>query len=669
MKRTFLLFVCALFLGGVQAIEAACTTQTIALNVTVSGTLANDCESTHRSGSYAKYYVFTLTASTPVQINLSATAFDAYLFLLSGSGLNGSVVAQNDDGGGGTNSRVTQTLSSGTYTIEATSYRGGATGAFSIQVNASSSPNPPAPTPPPSCQSTIGLNVTVSGSLTNDCHSTHRTGRNAKFYVFTLTASTSVQVDVSTTAFDSYLLVLSGSGSSGVPIAEDDDSGGGSNSRISRTLSSGTYTVEVTSFDSGSTGAFSLTVAGSTSTTPPPTPPPPSSPPPSCQSTIGLNATVSGSLTADCPSAHRSGSYAKYYVFTLSARTAVQIDLSSTVFDAYVLLLSGSGSSGSVVAENDDGSSGNNSRIAQTLAAGTYTIEATSYRSGATGAFGVSIAAMGSNPPPTPPPTSSPVVLLSMTNVADPGYTSQNHQIAIFFDRSGNGALLIEIRATKDNWNDILEPGSMLINLPLQVEIDWQGVRSAYVRGEISAAELRALTDAGNASYFTAFPQRFTDLSCENVQEMIGHAVINEASMISSFVSGVVPAAGRLFSSAAPPVATWNTVTFLLDNMYQASDWFGDQDRIYPQFVKSERDNSGAFYGNSTRTVEFAWSPPDFSVLDRGYNAVAIKIPLRNSVASNSSIYFFGLVKVHAAFQRPWVTKFSKRVTGADLYR
>ncbi|WP_431475649.1 PPC domain-containing protein [Massilia eburnea] len=65
-------------------------------------------------------------------ITLASSSFDAYLYLRDGSG---NVVSSNDDGGGGTNSRISYTLPAGAwgnYTIEATSYYSGRSGAYTL---------------------------------------------------------------------------------------------------------------------------------------------------------------------------------------------------------------------------------------------------------------------------------------------------------------------------------------------------------------------------------------------------------------------------------------------------------------------------------------------------------------------------------------------------------
>ena len=106
-----------------------------------------------------------------------------------------------------------------------------------------------------------------------------------------------------------------------------------------------------------------------------------------CVQTLGGNGTVSGSWTGDClsestpdgPSEPPAGTrYARFYSFTLSEQSDVTITLESET-DPYLFLLDGDGD---VVAETDDidRSGGNyNSQIRQTLAAGDYTIEATTF--------------------------------------------------------------------------------------------------------------------------------------------------------------------------------------------------------------------------------------------------------------------------------------------------
>ena len=110
-------------------------------------------------------------------------------------------------------------------------------------------------------------------------------------------------------------------------------------------------------------------------------------------SPITVGVTVSGSLSAasPCRSTFRSaGTFAARYTFAGTVGQTVQIVLESPTVDTYLYLLN---PAGGIVDEDDDSGGGGNSAIPSasgvlTLpASGTYTIEATSYNSGAQGSF------------------------------------------------------------------------------------------------------------------------------------------------------------------------------------------------------------------------------------------------------------------------------------------
>ena len=74
--------------------------------------------------------------------------------------------------------------------------------------------------------------------------------------------------------------------------------------------------------------------------------------------------------------------------------------------DTYLFLREGAGRDGTVLYENDDIVSGNtNSEIGETLPAGTYTIEVTTYNEGETGEFTLTISGLPAAVTPTPEPT------------------------------------------------------------------------------------------------------------------------------------------------------------------------------------------------------------------------------------------------------------------------
>lgn len=98
---------------------------------------------------------------------------------------------------------------------------------------------------------------------------------------------------------------------------------------------------------------------------------------------IAQGESVSGSLGArDCM--RDDDSYARYYRLVLPARDSVTITMTSSAFDAFLVLQD---SRGATVDTDDDGADGTNARIERTLAAGTYYVIANSLSSGGTGAF------------------------------------------------------------------------------------------------------------------------------------------------------------------------------------------------------------------------------------------------------------------------------------------
>jgi hypothetical protein len=384
---TYIIEVTSYYPGGVGSYTLSlstfisCSVTSISIGQTASGSLsASDCRSPVRgSGYYADRYSFGGSSGQQVAILLTSSAFDTYVYLI---GPSGSVIYQNDDGGGGTNSRIPAgsgffTLpSSGTYVIEVTSFFAGTLGSYTLRL---ATPCTPSAVP-------IGVGQTMSSSLTtSDCQSpVQGSSYSADRYSFSGTAGQQVTILLTSSAFDTYLYLI---GPSGSVIANDDDGGGGSDSRIPAGSggfslpSSGTYIIEVTSYYAGGAGSYALSLSTFI---------------PCLATSISIGQTPSGSLsTGDCRSPIRgSGYYADRYSFSGSAGQQVAILLASSVFDTYVYLI---GPSGSLIYQDDDGGGGTNSRIPAgggffvLPSSGTYIIEVTSFSNNRTGSYSLSL--------------------------------------------------------------------------------------------------------------------------------------------------------------------------------------------------------------------------------------------------------------------------------------
>lgn len=86
--------------------------------------------------SYFDCFVFTGAGGHRVTIEMRAPAFDAYVALYNGGTCSGDYIGSDDDGGGGTDSRLTTTLpADGVYSVRANSLSAGSTGAYSITLS------------------------------------------------------------------------------------------------------------------------------------------------------------------------------------------------------------------------------------------------------------------------------------------------------------------------------------------------------------------------------------------------------------------------------------------------------------------------------------------------------------------------------------------------------
>jgi hypothetical protein len=202
------------------------------------------------NGRPAKLYRFTVPGTTTVQIGVASNFFDAFGILFDAGGTQ---IATDDNSDGRLNyARIVRVLGGGTYNVAVTSASTDTVrlGLFQLNIGL----------PIPSCTinnavGTLAAGQSVSGSLvTSDC--IVGDGSFGKMYRITVNATTSFQLDLSSGSFDPLMTLVDVGGS---VLASDDNGGGGTSARISRTLGPGTYYVTATSAIPASTGTFTLT--------------------------------------------------------------------------------------------------------------------------------------------------------------------------------------------------------------------------------------------------------------------------------------------------------------------------------------------------------------------------------------------------------------------------
>ncbi len=244
-----------LALAALAAFPALAAAQTpIRFGDTLSGRLeAGDPKM--EDESHYDLFTFQGTQGQRAVITLRSDAFDTYLAVGRMQGSELDVVDSDDDGGGGTNSRIEITLpETGTYTVRANSLGAGETGDYTISLALGVAPPPPPPPTP------IRLGQTVQGELSA---TDPRAGDDSHYdmYVFRGTAGQSLVITMRSEAFDAY---LSAGGMADGEFEEsdsDDDGAGGTDARLEVTVpASGVLMIRANSLSEGETGAYTLLV-------------------------------------------------------------------------------------------------------------------------------------------------------------------------------------------------------------------------------------------------------------------------------------------------------------------------------------------------------------------------------------------------------------------------
>ena len=145
-----------------------------------------------------------------------------------------------------------------------------------------------------------------------------------------------------------------------------------------------------------------------------------------CGQTLTGDGSIGGLWADGCESETRGGRYARYYTFTLAQEWEVTITLESADADTYLYLREGESRSGNFLHDDDDSPDTTRSQIQETLAAGSYTIEATTYWQGETGSFTLTVSGLVTTgtTPPAGTSTTDRETLVALYNATDgPNWT------------------------------------------------------------------------------------------------------------------------------------------------------------------------------------------------------------------------------------------------------
>ena len=363
-----------------------------------SGALAAG-DDTLSSGEYADAYTFEGTGG-PVVVDLRSSEFDTYLIIV----WDGDQLDNDDHEGSTDRSLLTVATEAGrSYRVRVTSYQPGETGRYDLAIRTGDADN------------SFADGIRTEGGTLASGDRTLRSGEYLDSYTFEGVPGQRVRIDLSSSDFDTYLIVKPPSGEN---VDNDDAEGLGSNSRVDLDLAEpGTYTVLVTSYQPGETGAYDLRMDFSERFGQPALPDVAIGGPGT--DNTGENAgsaaywqpvarriadwTLAEDIAGDLDPQDRraaSGKYQELHTFDGDAGEPIRVEMRSADFDTFLAVVTPSGEA----LTNDDFEGDQTRSVVEFVMpeAGRYQIVATSYRADATGDYTLRLSQRDAFPP-TPP--------------------------------------------------------------------------------------------------------------------------------------------------------------------------------------------------------------------------------------------------------------------------
>lgn len=257
MLRPVLVLTAALLAATPVAAQSRLT-----IGQTVRGQLTSS-DGRHQDGSFVDCYVLEAPAGQRLEINMTSLAFDSYLAVGEGTCAQMTAIEQDDDSGGGLNARITRESTGRPLIILANSVGAGVTGVYALRAAAvGGGPNTgvtPAARDDPSV-TRLNVGQTVNGTLSgSDRHLSDNSFYDC--YAVQTRAGQRLQIDQTSSDFDSYLSVGTGSCEQMTASTGDDDSGGSLNARVLRDGDGGMLFIQANSIGANATGAYQLRVS------------------------------------------------------------------------------------------------------------------------------------------------------------------------------------------------------------------------------------------------------------------------------------------------------------------------------------------------------------------------------------------------------------------------
>lgn len=264
MTRYSTLLSALLLAGGILGGCASATTSRAAADgwiragETRTGTLSPS-DPVQEDESHYDEWAFRGREGERIQVDLRSPDFDA--FLAFGMQMDGEAhtLHSDDDGGDGTDSRLTIDLpATGVYVITANSLSGGETGGYTLSViSHGQAPRADLNGPGVKAGQSVQGTLSASDAMIDD-------GSYADHYIYQGRAGERVRIRMRSADFDAYLGIGMERGGELDMLESDDDGAGGTDAEIEITLGeSRPYVIRANSLRAGETGSYEISVTSS----------------------------------------------------------------------------------------------------------------------------------------------------------------------------------------------------------------------------------------------------------------------------------------------------------------------------------------------------------------------------------------------------------------------
>lgn len=346
----------------------------------VSGALTGS-DSRMYNGAHFDLWTYSGVRGEKIVVTLRSIQFDAYMMVQRYPGGSSPLLARDDDGGSGSDSRVELTLpETDLYLITVTTTERGETGAYRLSVRSNRTVAAP-PTPggaKPSADAkpaVAGPRLLISGrTMTGSLNAevTGRLGAAEGDWRYVAHEGEILTLDMRSNEFDSFLTLYSVGPQGITRVAQNDNDGGGVNARIVyRVPSDGEYIARAERRQPGRSGTYTLTFRSSGRL-------PWRTAREAGGRTVAANSAVRGELDGSDPKMHDGTPYELWTYVGRSGET-IRITLRSDDFDAFLSIGTVTNGVFTALESADDGAGGTHSLLEITLPfTGQYSIRANS---------------------------------------------------------------------------------------------------------------------------------------------------------------------------------------------------------------------------------------------------------------------------------------------------